>query len=123
MTDQVKQLMETLDLTEQQALELIESDKEIDKGAKLFELSPEQEKASKKARATGTRTQTAPTKRERKEDPDKRFLIDLIHKALAASDDPKFTQTPTIETTNPERQIDFVYNDRKFRVVLSAPRT
>lgn len=115
--------METLDLTEEQALELIESDKEIDKGAKLFELSPEQEKASKKARATGTRTQTAPTKRERKEDPDKRFLINLINKALAASDDPKFTETPTIETTNPERQIDFVYNDRKFRVVLSAPRT
>ncbi len=123
LTDQVKQLMETLDLTEEQALELIESDKEIDKGAKLFELTPEQEKASKKARATGTRTQTAPTKRERKEDPDKRFLIDLINKALAASDDPKFTETPNIEITNPERQIDFVYNDRKFRVVLSAPRT
>ena len=115
--------METLDLTEEQALELIETDKEIDKGAKLFELTPEQEKASKKARATGTRTQTTPTKRERKADPDKQFLIDLIHKALAASDDPKFTELPTIETTNPERQIDFVYNDRKFRVVLSAPRT
>ena len=115
--------METLDLTEEQALELIESDKEIDKGAKLFELTPEQEKASKKARATGIRTQTIPTKRERKADLDKQFLINLIHNALAASDDPKFTQTPTIETTNPERQIDIVYNDRKFRVVLSAPRT
>ena len=118
MTDQVKQLMETLDLTEEQALELIESDKEIDKGAKLFELTPEQEKASKKARATGTRTQTTPTKRERKADLDKQFLISILYKALADN-----TNDAVVDITNPERQIDFEHNGRKFRVVLSAPRT
>ena len=67
--------MNALDISEQEALELLEDDEKIDKGEKLFELTDEQKANSKKARQTGTRTQTTPTKRERKEDTDKRFLI------------------------------------------------
>jgi hypothetical protein len=110
--------MQTLDITEQEALELIEDDEKIEKGEKLFELTDEQKANSKKARQTGTRTQTAPTKRERKEDTDKRFLISVLYKALAEN-----TNDAVVDITNPERQIDFEHNGRKFRVVLSAPRS
>ena len=110
--------MQTLDMSEQEALELIEDDEKIEKGEKLFELTDEQKANSKKARQTGTRTQTTPTKRERKEDTDKRFLISILYKALADN-----TNDAVVDITNPERQIDFEHNGRKFRVVLSAPRS
>ena len=110
--------MNALDISEQEALELLEDDEKIDKGEKLFELTDEQKANSKKARQTGTRTQTTPTKRERKEDTDKRFLISILYKALADN-----TNDAVVEITNAERQIDFEHNGRKFRVVLSAPRS
>ena len=115
MNEKLLQLMQTLDLTEDEAQELLADDERIDKGEKLFELTEEQKANSKKARQTGTRTQTTPTKRERKEDTDKRFLIAEIVKALAECD--------KVEITNPERQIDFEFSGRKFRIVLSAPRS
>ena len=52
MTEQVKKMMKALDITEAEALQLIEDDKRIDKGEKLFELTKEQQKASKDARNT-----------------------------------------------------------------------
>lgn len=118
MNKRLFQLMQTLDISEQEALELIEDDEKIDKGEKLFELTDEQKANSKKARQTGTRTQTTPTKRERKEDTDKRFLISILYKALADN-----TNDAVVDITNAERQIDFEHNGRKFRVVLSAPRS
>lgn len=118
MNKRLYQLMQTLDISKQEALELIEDDEKIDKGEKLFELTEEQKANSKKARQTGTRTQTTPTKRERKEDTDKRFLISILYKALADN-----TNDAVVEITNAERQIDFEHNGRKFRVVLSAPRS
>ena len=115
--DRIQQLMKSLDLTEAEAREMLEADAEIDKGADLFPLTAEQEIASKQARATGTRkTEYQFSKRERKPDPDKRCLIDLLFQSL----DPQADAHPTI--TNPERQIDFAYNGRQFRIVLSAPR-
>ena len=115
--DRVQQLMKALDLTEEEAREMLEADAEIDKGADLFPLTAEQEKTSKQARATGTRkTEYQFSKRERKPDHDKRCLIDLLFRSL----DPQADAHPTI--TNPERQIDFTYNGRNFRLILSAPR-
>ena len=118
MNKRLHQLMHTLDITEDEAREILEADEKIDKGEKLFELTDEQKANSKKARQTGTRTQKAPTKRERKEDADKRFLISILYKALGDN-----TNDAQVEITNPERQIDFEHNGRKFRVVLSAPRS
>lgn len=116
MNKRLYQLMQTLDITEQEALELIEDDEKIEKGEKLFELTDEQKANSKKARQTGTRTQKAPTKRERKEDTDKREIIQNLDEVLTDICD-------NVTVTNPERQIDFEFNNRKFRVVLSAPRS
>jgi len=115
LKEQIAHLMKTLDLTEDEAREMLADDEKIEKGADLFPLTAEQEKASKKARTTGTRAYTF-TKRERKADNDKRALIYSLAQCVM-----DFDKALTI--TNPERQIDFVYNDRKFRIVLSAPRT
>ena len=109
----IDKLMKTLDITREEALQLIEDDKAIDRGAKMFDLDPELEKASKRARQA-PRT-TTPTKRTKKEDTDKGYLISEIVKALAECD--------KVEITNPERQIDFEFSGRKFRIVLSAPRS
>lgn len=115
MEKQIAHLMKTLDISEEEARQMIADDEAIDKGADLFPLTAEQEKASKQARGTGTRAYTF-TKRERKADNDKRFLIDLLECSLNGT-------VGKITKTNPERQLDFIYNNRKFRIVLSAPRT
>ena len=104
-----------LGCTEEEALQTIEDDKKIDQGEKLFDLAPELEKGSKKARQAPRKANATPTKRERKDDTDKRVLIAEIVKALAECD--------KVEITNPERQIDFEFSGRKFRIVLSAPRS
>jgi len=105
--------MATFGISEEEAKQMLADDEAIDHGADLFPLTEEQKKASKQARSMGTRTYTF-TKRERKPDPDKRKLIEWFTEWLADTD-------PIV--TNPERQIDFHFNGRHFRIVLSAPRT
>ena len=119
MNEEIQNLMTALKITEAEAREMLEADKAIEQGADLFPLTAEQEQASKKARSTGTRTAYNFTKRERKADADKRYLINAMQTLLANPDTP-IASSVTVE--NPERQIDFVYNDRHFRIVLSAPR-
>ena len=118
MTEQVKKMMKALDITEAEALQLIEDDKRIDKGEKLFELTAEQQAVAKKYRQ-GDRKPTVYNfnTRERKADNDKRELIALLNATL----NEVTTCEPTV--TNPERQIDFLYKGKKYRVVLAAPRT
>ena len=50
--------MNLLKISRDEAIQLIEDDKRIDKGEKLFSLTPEQEKASKKARSAGRKPKT-----------------------------------------------------------------
>ena len=47
--------MRKLGMTEEEIADVVKSDEAIDKGEKLFELTVEQEKASKQARNSGTR--------------------------------------------------------------------
>lgn len=107
-----------LGISQEEAEQLVTDDEAIDKGAKLFELSAEQEKASKKARAIGTRTTPTSTKRERKADNDKAMLIDEIKQAIEGLD-----CVEGVEVTNAEREMLFHCNGRKFKIVLSAPRS
>ena len=49
MNEQVQKMMKALGLTEQEARELLADDAKVDKGQKMdFDLTPEQEKESKK---------------------------------------------------------------------------
>ena len=107
-----------LGLSKEEVADVLEKDKQIDKGEKLFELSKEQEQASKKARSTtATKTPTVytfKTKREKKADVDKGKLIaDLLDGIPYAED---------VEIANPEREFTFTYKDKKYKVVLSVPR-
>ncbi len=45
-------LMQSLDVSKEEAIEILQSDTEIDKGAKLFELTEEQKAVEKKMRKT-----------------------------------------------------------------------
>lgn len=107
-----------LGISQEEAEQLVADDEAIDKGAKLFELSAEQEKASKKARAIGTRTTPTVTKRERKADNDKVMLMETLQSALG-----ELAEVTDIDVTNAEREMIFFCNDRKFKIVLSAPRS
>lgn len=113
--------MTLLKCTREEAEEIVACDERIDKGEKLFELSAEQEKASKKARAIGTKTtptKATATKRERKADNDKAMLIDEIKSAIEGLE-----CVEGVEVTNAEREMLFHCNGRKFKIVLSAPRS
>lgn len=118
MTDKVKEFMELLGCDEETAKQVIADDQAIDKGEKLFELTAEQKAESKKYRQ-GDRKPTVYSfdKRERKADIEKRHLIMLLASTIGEVAESE----PTV--TNPERQIDFKFKGRKFRVVLSAPRS
>lgn len=117
--EKVKKIMRLLDCTEEEAKNVIESDKQIDKGEKLYELTADQKKAEKKMRSVGVRTVNPygkQTTRERPQDKEKRFLIETLELALSP-----FAEN--VKTTNPEREIVFEHCGRKFKIVLSAPRT
>lgn len=113
MTEQLEKLI-ALGMTEEEAKQVLQDDDEIAHGADLFPLTPEQEKASVQARRAERKKDAKPRERKRKEDAEKRKLIDSIVQNLIADN---------VIVTNPERQIDFEYHGRKFRIVLSAPRT
>ena len=118
MNAKVEQLMKSLDISEAEAIEVIEADKKIDKGEKLFELSPELEAGAKKARQADRKptVYNFDTKdRKRKADEDKAKLIAILAESLE-----QVEIIPTV--TNPEREMEFTYNGRKFKLTLSAPR-
>ena len=116
MNEQIQKLMKTLNISEEEARQVIEDDRRIDKGEKLFELSAELEAGAKKARQADRKKSDIPVKRERKSDNDKSALIAVIAEAIQ-------TAGAEINVTNAEREIELRYNDRKFKIVLSAPRS
>ena len=118
MEKQIEKLMATLKCTREEAIEVIEDDKKIDKGEKLFELSPELEAGAKKARQADRKltVYNFDTKdKKRKADEDKAKLIAILAESLE-----QVEIIPTV--TNGEREMEFIYNDRKFKLTLSAPR-
>ena len=114
-TPQVQNLRK-LGLTDMEIAEVLATDKEIDQGAKLFELDAELQAGAKKARRADRTDNPKKTVRERKEDTDKQTLLN----ALCGAIDPL---CDNLQVVNPEREFLFTFAGRKFKVVLSAPRT
>ena len=104
-----------LGMTEEEVADVIESDKRIDKGEKLFELPEELEKGAKKARMSGN---TKGYTREKKVDRHKTQIIETLTRALKDHSPPQ-----SLEIKNPEREFEFVLYGKKYKVVLSCPRT
>ena len=116
---QMQKIMQNLDCDEETAKEILESDKRIDKGEKLFELSADQKKAEKQARNFGNcNLYTKPQKKEKPIDTDKRNIINLLAETLE-----NIADTGQVEITNAEREMLFTQNGRKYKIVLSCPRT
>jgi len=97
-------------------------DREVDKGHKTeHDLTPEQEKNAKAWRK-GAKSQAAVdaygkthVKRERKPNADKREIIQVLDEALTDLVD-------NVTVNNPERQIDFIYNNKSYSVTLTEHR-
>lgn len=115
--------MKTLGITREEAIQLIADDEEIDRMTRTSDidgdLTAEQRKSTKKARQADRKPTVYKfdtTKRKRAENTGKRFLIDEIKKCLenAGAD--------SLEVTNPEREIIFMSEGTKYKIVLSAPR-
>lgn len=115
----VEELAQRLNISVDEAQQVQEDDKRIDRGEKLFELPPELEAGAKKARQTGTRKVTE-VKRERKPDEDKRELIQYLESSL--EDAYPDLDLGNITITNPEREMEFTYNGKKYRLTLACPR-
>ena len=113
MEELIQNHMRILGISREEAIQLIEDDKRIDRGEKLFELPPELEKGAKKARCVASADRKKSTaKREKKVDDDKRHLINHFTEDLE-----------NVNVLNPEREFEFFYNGKKYKLVLSVPRS
>lgn len=115
----IELLMEKLDLTEEEAIQLIADDKAIDKGEKLFELSQEGKQIEKQMRqadrAVNAYGKTA--QRERKTDNVKSGLIELLTNVIQEQ-----PMCNSLTVINAEREFEFMWAGKKYKIVLSAPR-
>ena len=107
---EIQKMMKHLDLTREEAIQLLQDDEDD----VTVELTAEQKKVAKQMAQGDRKKETAPRKRERKVDDNKRTLIAMLTDCLKI-----FT---TVEVVNPEREFTFLYNGEKYKVVLSKPR-
>lgn len=111
--------MRRLGMTEEEIADILKTDKEIDQGAKYFELTAEQKKAEKKMRQAERKVVDAYGKastKPKKMDEDKLSLIALLAKTVD-------TVGTDVEIINEQREITFNFHSKKYKIVLSAPRS
>lgn len=120
MTEKEKTIqlyMKKLDLSREEAEQMWLDEQEDN----LPELTAEQKQVAKEMAQADRKVETAPRKRGRKPDNDKRLLISVLHgflhDFLFASQDHLHC-----EVTNLEREIEFTFKGNKYRLTLSKPR-
>lgn len=123
MTDNeiIERNMKLLDISREEATQMLEDDKRIDKGEKLFTLTPEQEKASKKARQADRKKKTTvykfdTSKRKKPENKEKQIIITTLTESVEK------LGAENLDVTNNEREFFFELNGTKYKIVLSMPR-
>lgn len=122
MEEQILKMMKTLDISREEAIELINEDKEIDrkKDSQVDDdLSAEQKKAKKKYTNVkrGVNAYGKKTERVLKPDENKRFIISTIAKALE-----ECGMAINIEITNPQKLIEFSIESEDFKIDLIRKR-
>ena len=115
-----EELSKVLKISIPEAKEVLEMDKRIDRGEKLFELPPELEAGAKKARRADRKTMET-VKRERKPVEDIRVIIQYLVGKLEDAHHYDM-DLDNITITNPEREMEFTYNGIKYRLTLMRPR-
>ena len=119
MEEMIVKMMEKLNISREDAIQLIEDDKEVDRMTRMSDiqsdLTEEQKKAAKKAKNVSRGVSEKPTaKREKKVDNVKKEIITTLMGALETATD--------FEVLNDEREFTFTVNGEKYTVVLSKPR-
>ena len=115
MEERIAKLMKSLGCSREEALQVIEDDKRIDKGEKLFELSAEQKKVAKESCATGTKKRTVykfDSAKSKKKDAEKEDFIAKLHEIVA-----EFTEN--CEIANANREITFNLGENEYSLVLT----
>ena len=118
----IQKYMEKLGLTLEEAEELY-ADEQADN---LPELSTEQKSVVREMTQADRKKETAPRKRTRKIDKDKRLLIlrlsDFLVDFILDDNLDLDVEQHSVKIVNPERQIDFFFHGENYRLVLSKPR-
>lgn len=115
MEEKIQKLMKSLNISREDAIQLMEDDKEIDRGAKMFELPKELQAGAKKARQADRKK--TEVKRERKPKPEKAELCSAMMDGLRGLGVAEF------DITNAEREFIFHHNGTKYKVTLACPRS
>ena len=115
MTKQEKKidlLVEKLGCTYEEALDICKYDAEVERGKNPLPLSKEAEQASKAVRIVmGDAKPKAKPNRVKKVNGDKVELMNLLTEKLES-----------VNLINPEREAEFYYKGKKYKIVLSMPR-
>lgn len=124
MEERIQRLMQKLDLSREEAVALLNDDKDIDRGEKKdFDLNGEQKKVAKKMKNVARAVDAYGRKRERekKVDPVKQAIIENIFIALGGLLDrePSAITTENIIIRNDERYIDFTIGTEEFTIMLT----
>lgn len=123
--EQILKLMRILDITEEEAIQVLADDKAIDRGERMpFDLPPELEKEAKKmANVTTRKTPTVynfdTSKKKRKENPTKSGIISEIAKFLEEKSE---NACENVKITNAERQISFTIGENSYEFTLVQKR-
>ena len=121
---QIENLMKSLDLTREEAIELYNEDKEVDRmeiGAVDNDLTPEQKAAVKKYKNAAVKTAKKPfvpdlKTRPRKENPTKRGIIKDIFETLEK------LGYENLNILKPEKEITFDMNGDNYSISLICHR-
>ena len=114
----IEKNMRALGISRKEAEELVDDDEAVDRGEEMpWDLTAEQMKnARKAANATTRKASTTPTKRTKKDNPDKKYLIaNLVHGIPT-------DEIENLKIVNDERSLDFTYNGVNYSVSLTAHR-
>ena len=128
---QKERIMRVLDVSAEEADEILKADKAIDRGERVpFDLSPEKEKLAKKFANVDTKKRKKPTVynldakgKARKENPTKASIIAELAKFLTENSE---NACEMVEITNKERQIAFRIGENDYgltRVKKRKPRS
>lgn len=104
--------MSKLDLSREEAEQMWQDEQEDN----LPDLTAEQKAVAKEMAQADRKKESTPRKRERKPDDDKRELIKKLKELFDSIAD------EVCKVTNPEREIEFNYNNNRYRLTLSKPR-
>ena len=109
----ILKMMKNLDLSREEAIQLLQDDEDD----VSVELTAEQKKVVKKMTQGDRKKETAPRKRERKVDENKRHLMAILEIAIGHNPD-----VTDFTFANAEREATFLYKGERYRLTLAKPR-